>query len=182
MPTTMSTARSEPPAAAPAGRPAAAPGVDPRALREACGQFLTGVTVVTSTDGENPFGMTANSFTSVSLDPPMVLFCPHKDAKIRELIDRSGCFAINVLSAEQAELSRRFSHRVTVCFGDTPTRIGVSGAPVLTEALAYLDCRVVREIAAGDHTIVLGEVLDAGRPRADARPLAFFRGGFAGLA
>ncbi|NUR60856.1 MAG: flavin reductase family protein [Catenulispora sp.] len=156
--------------------------VDPRALRDVCGQFLTGVTVITSTDGEYPFGMTANSFTSVSLDPPMVLFCPHKDAKIRELIDRSGCFAVNVLAEEQAELCRRFSHRVTVCFGDIPTRIGVSGAPVLTDSLAYLDCRVVREIAAGDHTVVLGEVLDVGRPRPDGRPLAFHSGKYVSLA
>ncbi|MEY9862707.1 3-hydroxy-9,10-secoandrosta-1,3,5(10)-triene-9,17-dione monooxygenase reductase component [Catenulispora sp. GAS73] len=167
-------------AAPPAG--AATAEVDPRALRQACGQFLTGVTVVTSTDGEYPFGMTANSFTSVSLDPPMVLFCPHKDAKIRELIDQSGCFAINVLSEDQAELSRRFTHRVTVCFGDIPTRIGVSGAPLLDDALTYLDCRVVREIAAGDHTIVLGEVLDVGRTEPGARPLAFFRGQYVGLA
>lgn len=149
---------------------------DARALRNACGQFLTGVTLITSTDGVSPIGVTVNSFTSVSLDPPMVAFCAHKQSRIRAALAACGRYAVNILAEDQEYLARRFSSKDTVCFGDTPARLGVTGIPVLTEVLACLECHVVEEIEVGDHTIVLGEVIAAGQPRPQARPLTFFRG------
>ncbi|MFE6165493.1 flavin reductase family protein [Streptomyces sp. NPDC056486] len=149
--------------------------MDAAALREVCGRFLTGVAVITCQDSEKePMGLTANSFTCVSLDPPLVLFCLHGGSRGLSAIRESGSFAVNILAADQAALCRAFARRDTAGFDDLAVQDAETGAPVLTEALAYLDCRLYAMFPGGDHEIVVGEVVDLGLLR-DAEPLAFFR-------
>ena len=134
-------------------------------FRKAMGRFATGVTVVTTgADGE-VHGMTANAVTSVSLEPMMLLLCVDKDADSHEILSRAGVFAVNILSDNQQEISNRFAIKDdagTHSLDGVPHTIGMTGAPILEGALAYLDCRTVTEQEAGDHTIFIGEVVDAG--------------------
>jgi flavin reductase (DIM6/NTAB) family NADH-FMN oxidoreductase RutF len=148
------------------------------------GRFATGVTLVTTQLGDEPHGMTANAFTSVSLDPPLVLVCVDRAADSHDIIDRAGVFAVNVLSLQQEELSTRFAvkegpgaHRLD----GVPHHAGETGAPVIDGCLAYLDCRVAGRYPGGDHTIFLGEVVDAGQ-LSDEGPLVFYQGRYTGLA
>jgi flavin reductase (DIM6/NTAB) family NADH-FMN oxidoreductase RutF len=155
--------------------------IDASELRRVLGQFATGVTVVTTRHEGVPQGMTANSFTSVSLDPPLVLFCADKRARAGMLVGPAGCFAINVLAEDQRHLSDLFAGKGS----DEQRRalledIGqdaVTGAPILPGALGWLDCRLERAIDAGDHVVFLGEVVaaSAGDP---AAPLLYFRGSY----
>ncbi|MFU8850836.1 flavin reductase family protein [Micromonospora sp. SL1-18] len=149
--------------------------VDGWALREVCGRFLTGVAVITcqGQDGE-PVGLTVNSFTSVSLDPPLVLFCVHANSRALAAVRTAGAFAVNVLAADQAELCRAFAARETAVFSAVAHRPGPTGSPVIGDALAFLDCQVRDAFPGGDHEIVLGEVVGLGLLR-EERPLAFFR-------
>jgi 3-hydroxy-9,10-secoandrosta-1,3,5(10)-triene-9,17-dione monooxygenase reductase component len=151
--------------------------VDQQALRRVCGCFVTGVTVVTSSTPKHPVGITINSFTSVSLDPPLVLFCIHEQSTILGAIRAAEIFAVNILAEEQADLCRTFATPGAVRFAGVSLRPGLTGAPILTETLAYLDCQVRSLHPAGDHWIVLGEVLDLGLLR-DGRPLTFFRSSY----
>ena len=148
---------------------------DPRELRRALGQYATGVTVVTclGPDGE-PAGMTANSFTSVSLDPPLVLWCPAKKASSTPAFTAATHFAVNVLAADQHYLSRRFATPAEDKFIDVPTRPGASGAPVLEGTVASFECRTVAVHDAGDHLIMLGEVEGFDAP--GGPPLVFHSG------
>jgi flavin reductase (DIM6/NTAB) family NADH-FMN oxidoreductase RutF len=133
--------------------------LDPRELRRALGQFATGVTVIT-TRGEDGrrIGVTANSFTSLSLEPPLVLWCLAKDALSRPAFDACTHFAVNVLAANQHHLSRQFSTPSDDKFAGVATSEGVGGVPLLDGALAHFVCRNVRQLDAGDHVIVIGEV------------------------
>jgi 3-hydroxy-9,10-secoandrosta-1,3,5(10)-triene-9,17-dione monooxygenase reductase component len=147
-------------------------------FRRIMGHYVTGATVVTGTlDGE-PHGMAVNSFTSASLDPPLILFCPDKQSETWPQICRSGYFAVNILSSGQDELCRRFARKGVDRFGDTALRYLRSGSPVLRSALAYLDCRIADVHDAGDHFIAVGHVLELGVARGRARPLVFYQGGF----
>jgi 3-hydroxy-9,10-secoandrosta-1,3,5(10)-triene-9,17-dione monooxygenase reductase component len=148
--------------------------VDEAAMREVCKQFITGVAVVTSPAGEGPVGITVNSFTSVSLTPPLILFCIHQDSTVLPVIRAAGVFAVNILAEDQAELCRSFAKRATADFTGVAALTGTTGAPLLPEALAYLDCLVASEHRGGDHWIVVGEVVDIGVLRASG-PLTFFR-------
>ena len=151
-------------------------GSDPRTLRDALGSFATGVTVVTCFDqGGNPFGLTANSFTSVSLDPPLLLVCVHKDAQCASALTEAGHFAVNVLQTGQQPASIRFSTRHDDRFGPNDWSPGELGAPVLTESMAVFECRRHAVHEGGDHQILVGEVIKASfDPSLD--PLLFFRG------
>ncbi|MFJ9840732.1 flavin reductase family protein [Kitasatospora sp. NPDC101155] len=155
--------------------------IEPRALRDVCGLFVTGVTVITSGDGEGVVGATVNSFTSVSLDPPMVLFCLHRDSRIREVVRESNGFVVNFLTGRQESLAWAFAGRRTASFEGVAHHHSERGMPVLSEALAYLSCRLVNEFDGGDHTIFLGEVVDLGEPRRNHDPLIFFRGSMGAL-
>ncbi len=153
-------------------------------FRRVMGRFATGVTIVTSRLGQELHGMTANALTSVSLEPPLVLVCVDKSADSHDIIERSGIFAVNILSREQEQLSVAFAikegeaaHRL----GDVPHHTRATGAPVIDGSLAYLDCRVVERYSGGDHTIFLGEVVDAGSLD-DERPLIVYQGRYLGLA
>jgi 3-hydroxy-9,10-secoandrosta-1,3,5(10)-triene-9,17-dione monooxygenase reductase component len=148
---------------------------DDKQFRSVLGHFATGVTIITAMDGDEPVGMAANSFTSLSLDPPLILFCVAHTSSTWPRIEEAGTFAVNILGEDHEELSNLFAKKGADRFSQTPWRIGVSGAPVLEEAIAYLDCRFEAEYPGGDHKIIVGSVLDVDM-REDARPLLFFRG------
>ncbi len=144
------------------------------------GHFATGVTVITAIDDGEPVGMAANSFTSVSLEPPLVLFCAATSSTTWPRIQRSGAFTVNILGSHQEDVSRLFATRGADRFGTVAWRIGVGGSPVLDDVLAYLDCTIDAEHDAGDHVIVVGRVLDLGIT-AEASPLLFHRGTYGKL-
>jgi 3,4-dihydroxy-2-butanone 4-phosphate synthase len=153
-------------------------------LRRALGVFATGVTVVTTRGAAGDYGMTVNSFTSVSLDPPLILVCVGQDSPGRTAIAANGVFAVNVLSAAQEGLSRRFAGRDrargTENFAGIDHGLARTGSPVLTGAVAHLDCRVVTTHDAGDHVIFVGEVLEFRRD-ASLPPLLFHGGRYHAL-
>lgn len=145
-------------------------------FRSVCGQFMTGVTIVTTMAEGTPIGLTINSFTSVSIDPPMVLFCLDRRSGVSAVLRRTRYFAVNILADDQEHLGRIFTNGIGPRFDGTRVWYGTTGAPVLAESLAYLDCRVFNEFDGGDHTIFLGQVVDLGIQRQDRGPLTFFRG------
>ncbi|HEY7485963.1 MAG TPA: flavin reductase family protein [Streptosporangiaceae bacterium] len=145
------------------------------------GRFVTGVTVATACADDTFVGVTANSFTSVSLDPPLVLFCVHNDAHVCGPLQQAGAFAINILGADQAHVSRQFAGARVDRFAGVPVREGVTASPILRDALAYLECHIAGVMSGGDHLIILGAVCDLGVQR-DDRPLTFYRGDYGRLA
>lgn len=150
-------------------------GVDAATFRSVLGQWPSGVTVVTTVVDGGWHGMTASSFSSVSLDPPLVSVCLAKAVWTHGLVAASGVFAVNILAKDQASLGMLFAGQrpeVADRFEGLAARSAVTGAPVLTEALGWLDCRVVQAYDGGDHTIFVGEVVDADTPRLTA-PLLF---------
>jgi flavin reductase (DIM6/NTAB) family NADH-FMN oxidoreductase RutF len=154
--------------------------VDVSAFREAMGSYPTGVTVVTVASGDgNMHGMTVNSFSSVSLDPMLILVCLNETSRGAGLIGRAGAFAVNVLSAGQQDVSRWFANRDrpagSTMFDGVPYEPGVTGCPVLVGAAASFDCRLRQSHRAGDHLIVLGEVV-ALVHRPQVEPLIFHAG------
>ena len=154
-----------------------APTVDVTAFRKAMGSFPTGVTVVTVADGDGDMhGVTVNSFSSVSLEPMLVLACLNGTSRAVGLIERAGAFNVNVLSAGQEAISRWFANRHRpagpAMFDDVAFEPGVTGCPVLAGAAASFDCWLRQSYRAGDHLIVLGEVVAlAYRPQLE--PLVF---------
>lgn len=138
-------------------------------------RWPSGVTVVTTTTPDGPHGLTASAFTSVSVAPPMVLVVVDKRGRSNARIAESGVFCVNILGARRDDLSDRFAGRVKGLehrFAGVPTRAAVTGAPVLEEALAFLDCRVHGAQDAGDHTIFVGLVI-ACDELADGGPLLY---------
>lgn len=147
--------------------------VGPQAFLRACAQFATGVAIVSVLDSSGqPQGMTANSFTSVSLQPPLVLVCIDHKARLMEHVETSDAFAINILRESQQELSTHFARPAEDRFVATEWYPGETGMPLIPGALATLECRIVQRIPAGDHTILLGEVVSA--IRHEGRPLVYF--------
>jgi flavin reductase (DIM6/NTAB) family NADH-FMN oxidoreductase RutF len=143
------------------------------------GAFATGVTVVTTRGEQHAYGMTANAFSSVSLDPPLVLVCVTSRSEGSEHIQRNAVFAVNVLSAEQEPLSRYFASRDRPkgrdAFKEIAHRTAASGSPILDGSAAFLDCSVHSFYTAGDHEIFIGEVLELGT-NGDGAPLLFHGG------
>lgn len=154
---------------------------DSAEFRSVLGHFATGVTVVTGRSDEAPVGLAANAFTSVSLDPPLVLVCVARSSRSWPLIRASGAFAVNFLGEHQEDVCLRFGSQAEDRFADVGWEAAATGSPVLPEALAYVDCRIETEHEAGDHVIVVGRVVGLGRLR-EGRPLIFWRGGYGGLA
>ena len=152
--------------------------MDPRELRNALGCFATGVTIVTAMvpDGE-PVGLTANSFSSVSLTPPLVQFSLDRGALSLDAFRSAGSFAVNVLCEGQTELSNLFATRNANKFEDVPYTTWESGAPILEGALAHFDCDTYATYDGGDHLIFVGEVRRMAANR-DGHPLLYFRGGY----
>lgn len=139
------------------------------------GRFATGVTVVTTAGSGGMGGLTANAVASLSLDPPLVLVAIDKQAGSYPEIKENGCYAMNILAAEQEEISRRFATPGPKDFTGLKWRSVITGAPVFEEALGYVDCRVVEILAGGDHDIFIGEIV-AGEAREDGQPLLYFSG------
>ena len=144
-------------------------------FRLVLGQFATGVTIITAVDDGEPVGVAANSFTSVSLDPPLVLFCVARNSSTWPRIERARKFAVNILGEHQEELCQLFAKKGADRFGSVDWHLGVGGSPVLHDCLAYLDCTFWNEYDGGDHIIVVGRVLDLGLTH-DAGPLVFYQG------
>ena len=153
-------------------------GHDPRTLRDALGCFATGVTVVTCLDDSGePAGITVNSFTSVSLDPPLLLVCLHKKAASADALTGAANFAVNVLQTGQQPASITFSTRVEDRFGRTPWSCGEAGAPILADSLCVFECERFAAHDGGDHHILVGRVVKASFDAA-LDPLLFFRGSY----
>ncbi|MEX2100781.1 MAG: flavin reductase family protein [Acidimicrobiia bacterium] len=150
---------------------------DDRRFRDVFGHFATGVTIVTAMNGDEPVGMAANSFTSLSLDPPLVLFCVAESSSTWPKMKDAGNFAVNILGEDHEGMSRLFAQKGADRFGQTAWHCGVSGAPVLDEAIAYIDCEFEAEYPGGDHNIIVCRVLDLDM-REGARPLLFFKGSY----
>ena len=155
--------------------------IDGALYRQVLGHFATGVTVITAVDAGEPVGMAANSFTSVSLDPPFVLFCAGTSSTTWPRIDAAGAYAVNILAGDQEEVSRKFAAKDGDRFEGVGWSTAVTGSPILDGALAYLDCTIDARHDAGDHVLVVGRVVDLAVPR-EGPPLLFFRGGYADLA
>jgi 3-hydroxy-9,10-secoandrosta-1,3,5(10)-triene-9,17-dione monooxygenase reductase component len=155
--------------------------IDPLVFRSVLGHFATGIVVVTATHEGRPYGMAVNSFTSVSLNPPLVAFCAARDSRTWPHLRGAGRFAVNILREDHEDLSRRFGARGAKRFeagvwGETP-----SGQPVLDDALAWIDCEIERIVPAGDHEMVLGRVRTLSEASDGGRPLLYYRGAYARL-
>jgi flavin reductase (DIM6/NTAB) family NADH-FMN oxidoreductase RutF len=150
----------------------------PEHFRAVLGHFCSGIVVVTATDADGPTGLTAQSFSSLSLDPPLVLVCPAKTSTSWPRIEAGGSFCVNVLAEDQEELCRGFAMRGADKFAGVGYAAAPhSGAPLLAGALAWIDCRLDTVHEGGDHVIAVARVLDMGVSDG-GRPLLFYRGGY----
>ena len=149
--------------------------IDGDLFKRVLGSFASGVTIVTTQDGAGgPKGMTVTAFSSVSLDPPLVLICIDRKADSLASLHETGRFAVNILGEGQDEISRRFAAKDVDRFAGVRVRPGATGLPLLEGALGVLECRVVSQHPAGDHIIFVGEVEAAAME--PAAPLLHFRG------
>lgn len=157
--------------------------IDSREFRNTVGLFATGVTVVTARVSQQRRGMTANSFTSVSLHPPLLLVCVDHGASMHPVLEVAEAFAINILAADQQPISDAFARHGenTAVMNGVPFRDGPLGSPLLEGALAWAECRVEARYAAGDHTIVVGRVESIAVERPGGAPLLFFSGRYRAL-
>lgn len=154
--------------------------IDPRQFRAVLGQFCTGVTIITTIDEGEPVGFACQSFAALSLDPPLVLFCPTKASRSWAAIERSGKFCVNVLAEEQQSTCARFGSREPDKFGGVEWSPSALGSPILTGSLAHIDCTVESVHDGGDHWVVFGRVSTMGEIK-DERPLLFYRGQYTGI-
>ncbi len=154
--------------------------IDNNEFRRVLGHFATGVTVVTTVYDDVLYGITVSSFTSLSLDPQLVLICISNDAPSHAALQGAGHFAVNILAEDGEHLSRRFASRDLDKFKGIAFHPGANGAPLLDDALATLECRIVRETEGGDHTIFIAEVTAA--DATDDKPLLYYRSGYHKLA
>jgi len=151
--------------------------IDPTRFRQALGHFCTGVTVVTALDGAAPVGFACQAFAALSLDPPLVLFCPGRRSRSWPPIERSGRFCVNVLGHAQRGISAVFGKSGVDKFAGVPWTPAPSGAPILAGVITWIDCAVETAHEAGDHLVVIGRVTALGEQRED-RPLLFYRGAY----
>jgi 3-hydroxy-9,10-secoandrosta-1,3,5(10)-triene-9,17-dione monooxygenase reductase component len=158
--------------------PARAP--DPRSFRDALGRFATGVAFVTAAPDGEPAGLIVNSLASVSLEPPLVSFCPSRSSLTWSRMRRTGRFGVNVLGRRHERFAMRAARPGADRFAGLDWEPGGGGVPLLTDALANLECEIVAEHPAGDHRIVVGRV-DALHTSPNKDPLLFFAGAFGGL-
>lgn len=135
------------------------------------------MTVVTALDGGAPVGLSVNSFTSVSLNPPLIAFCASRSSRTWPRIQQAGRFCVNVLAENQEDVSRVFAARGPDKFQGIGWRPAPSGAPILAGVLAWIDCSLEAEYDGGDHVLVMGRVEEL-EPSAEGGPLIFYRGGY----
>jgi flavin reductase (DIM6/NTAB) family NADH-FMN oxidoreductase RutF len=156
-------------------------GIAPELFKQVLAQWASGVTIVTSRHGGQVQGMTLSAFASVSLDPPLVLVCADKASITHGLIHGSGVLCVSVLAEDQQALSNRFASKRDehLRFSGLQCADGVTGCPRIPGALAWLDCRVVNAVDAGDHFVYIAEVVDA--EVREGSPLVYFRSSYAEL-
>jgi flavin reductase (DIM6/NTAB) family NADH-FMN oxidoreductase RutF len=153
---------------------------DSKKQRQIMGKFATGVTVASTAIGDETWGMTANAVTSLSLDPPLVLLAVVRDSQSQPKFQEGKCFALNILTAEQEEISNRFAWSGPKDFSGLEYRTAATGAPILAHTLGWVDCKLVEILPGGDHDIFIGQILDG--DCGDGEPLLYFAGGYARLA
>jgi flavin reductase (DIM6/NTAB) family NADH-FMN oxidoreductase RutF len=150
-----------------------------RELRDALGTFATGITVITTKGSDHPYGMTANAFSAVSLDPPLVLVCVIKGTEGAESIAQNGVFAVNILSEDQEPISRYFASRDRPrgweAFRQISHRTAATGSPIIDDTVGFFDCRLHAAHEAGDHIIFIGEVVAIGQAP-ESMPVLFHKG------
>jgi flavin reductase (DIM6/NTAB) family NADH-FMN oxidoreductase RutF len=160
---------------------AAEASIDARAFRDALGCFATGVTVITTAGAKGePIGITANSFSSVSLDPPLILFSLGRYAYSLKSFLSTHHFAVNILHEGQEEISNRFARASSDKWAGIEFETWESGCPILSDALASFECHIRHTYHGGDHVILVGEVIRM-RANCGARPLLFLRGRYGGF-
>jgi flavin reductase (DIM6/NTAB) family NADH-FMN oxidoreductase RutF len=147
-------------------------------FRTVLGNFPTGVTVVTAVDDGEPAGLAIGSFTSVSLDPPLVAFCPDKRSSSWPHIEAAGAFCVNILAADQVDVCNAFAGKSDDKFDEVTWDTTHLGSPRLAGSLAWIDCSLEAVHDGGDHFIVVGRVNELDVERPDVGPLLFFRGGY----
>jgi 3-hydroxy-9,10-secoandrosta-1,3,5(10)-triene-9,17-dione monooxygenase reductase component len=157
------------------------PDVDPVRFRQVFGHFCTGVTVVTSAVAGEPVGFACQAFAALSLDPPLVLFCPARTSASWPTIERAGHFCVNVLSEEQRSLSRTFGTSGPAKFEGIRYSSTMDGAPVLDGVLAWAGCRIEAVHPGGDHHLVVGRVTELGECL-EGQPLLFYKGRYTAAA
>ncbi|WP_246213465.1 flavin reductase family protein [Kitasatospora viridis] len=160
-----------------------APTATPDEFRAALSQLAAGVALVTAREADEDAGMTATSFLSVSLEPPLVLVSVREDSRMDELLAGVDTWAVSLLGEQHRAVASRFAMRGRLSdrllFADTPhQRSELTGSPLIEGALATVECRTEQRIPAGDHTLLLGRVLRARVPAPDGRPLLYFRGAY----
>ena len=158
----------------------AVPGPDVRLFRDALGRLATGVTFITAAPESKPAGLIVNSLTSVSLEPPLVAFSPSRSSHTWSRIRRTGRFGVNILSQQHEPFAKRATPADADRFAGLNWELGHSGVPLLTDALATLECEIVAEHPTGDHWIVVGQV-DALQISPIKDPLIFFASAYRGL-
>lgn len=163
---------------------AAPAGIDPQTYRDVMGRFVTGVTVVTTLENPDaadaqPWGTTVNSFTAVSLDPPLILVAIGRERSIHPIIERTRRFAVNILGEGTEAISDCFAGAPSALprssFCNAEYALGECGLPILESAIAYVGCEVERVIPAGDHTVYMARVVEAGTRDDPGWPLLYFR-------
>jgi flavin reductase (DIM6/NTAB) family NADH-FMN oxidoreductase RutF len=149
-------------------------------FRRACGLFPTGVAVLTTRalDG-TPHGITINSFSSISLDPPLVMVAIAHECPFLNHFETSGFYAVNILREEQVDFSVRFAELPEGRFTGVPWTAGATGSPVIAGVLGMLECRTVQALDVGDHRVLIGEVVEVGI--GEGRPLVFYGSGYTSL-
>ena len=150
--------------------------IDAAHFRHVLGHLPTGVTVIAAYEDGGPVGMAANSVTSVSLDPPLILLCPAKSSATWPTIRAAGSFCVNVMAGHHEDVTRQFASKETDRFSGIQWTSRPTG-PALCDAVAWIECRIQDEHDAGDHTIVVGRVL-AIEAAPESEPLVFFRGSY----
>ena len=158
----------------------AAEAIDPRRFRTVLGQFCTGVTIITTIDDGEPVGFACQSFAALSLEPPLVLFCPTKTSRSWAAIERNGIFCVNVLAEEQQSTCARFGSRDPDKFAGIDWTESPLGSPILTGSLAHIDCSLESVHDGGDHWVAFGRVSSLSEIR-EERPLLFYRGQYTGI-
>lgn len=149
--------------------------IEAQELRRVMGHFATGVTVITTVDKSGvPNGLTANAFMSLSLNPPLVLISVDKGATCYSCFELQNGFTVNFLSEDQEEISRRFATKGADKFAGLSWHPGSNGAAVIDGALGFVECKITQCHDGGDHSIIVGEIVNAGA--SGERPLLFFRG------
>jgi 3-hydroxy-9,10-secoandrosta-1,3,5(10)-triene-9,17-dione monooxygenase reductase component len=154
-----------------------APTFDTAHFRTVLGHFCSGIAIITGMDQGEPVGLTCQSFVSLSLEPPLVAFCPGRSSTSWPRIQPSGKFCVNILGEDQEELCRVFATKGGDKFRGVGWRPAESGSPVIRDSLAWVDCRIETIHDAGDHLIVVGAVLELAADRI-TKPLLFYRGGY----